>query len=164
MTEPQKHILLVEDSRTVSATASKLLESNGYKVTTLVSFSEFWAFCKMEGLDTVDVIITDLSMGSSRAGLRVAAEVHCRNSKIPVFLNSTEAIQVVLEQRDVIKGVFEKKGKEGWQGEMLAAVAEVLSPVTSDEAIVHPGFEDFDFAPNSAAQSYAERMGFFQKW
>ena len=85
-----KNILIVEDSLDYIKMLKKLLNDNGYLVTTANSGEEGIEKLKNNNNEPIDIIITDLHMPGI-SGLDMAKEVSSKNiSKAPIIILTTE--------------------------------------------------------------------------
>ena len=85
-----KNILIVEDSLDYIKMLKKLLNDNGYLVTTANSGEEGIEKLKNNNNEPIDIIITDLHMPGI-SGLDMAKEVFSKKiSKAPIIILTTE--------------------------------------------------------------------------
>ena len=77
-----KHILLVDDDSIGAALLMKFLKEEGYTVSYASSGEEALEFCRA-GMDSIDMILMDIDLGSEMDGVVVAQQVLKRINPSP---------------------------------------------------------------------------------
>ncbi|MFV1978877.1 MAG: ATP-binding protein [Myxococcota bacterium] len=86
---PRSHgecVLLVDDDDLVLLMITRMLESLGYAVKPAKSAQE--ALCVLDATPKVDLLMTDIMLGSGRSGPELAREVESRRPDLPVLFVS----------------------------------------------------------------------------
>ncbi len=83
-TGPRRHVLLVEDDRTVAALTMELLDSIGYSATHVSSAAA--ALGLLASDHAVDAVLSDVMMPGGMSGVDLAREIRKRRSDVPVML------------------------------------------------------------------------------
>lgn len=81
-----EHILFVDDDDAIVNVTSKVLQRNGYKVTSCMNGVEGWDLFK-ENSDDFDILITDLTM-PKMTGIELSAKVREADANIPIIICS----------------------------------------------------------------------------
>jgi PAS domain S-box-containing protein len=81
---PRRHVLLVEDDRTVAALTMEVLDSIGYSATHVVSATA--ALGMLASGRAVDVVLSDVMMPGGMSGVDLAREIRRGRSDLPVVL------------------------------------------------------------------------------
>jgi two-component system NtrC family sensor kinase len=101
-------VLLVEDSNEVAAVSAEYLEQLGYGVDHAVSGSD--ALRKLQGSQPYALVLSDILMPGSVAGLELARIVRQRHSDIPILLvtgYSDKAQQAVHDGFPVVRKPYD---------------------------------------------------------
>jgi two-component system NtrC family sensor kinase len=101
-------VLLVEDSDEVAAVSAEYLEQLGYGVDHAVSGSD--ALRKLQGSQPYALVLSDILMPGSVAGLELARIVRQRHSDIPILLvtgYSDKAQQAVHDGFPVVRKPYD---------------------------------------------------------
>ncbi|MDP9197868.1 MAG: response regulator, partial [Pseudomonadota bacterium] len=81
---PSRHVLLVEDDRTVAELTKEVLESIGHSATHVASADA--ALGLLASGREIDVVLTDVMMPGGMSGVDLAREIRRRRSDLPVVL------------------------------------------------------------------------------
>jgi PAS domain S-box-containing protein len=81
---PSRHVLLVEDDRTVAALTMEVLESIGHSTTHVASADA--ALGLLASGRKIDVVLSDVMMPGGMSGVDLAREIRRRRSDVPVVL------------------------------------------------------------------------------
>jgi CheY-like chemotaxis protein len=81
---PSRHVLLVEDDRTVATLMMEVLESIGHSATHVVSADA--ALGLLASGREIDVVLSDVMMPGGMSGVDLAREIRRRRSDMPVVL------------------------------------------------------------------------------
>jgi signal transduction histidine kinase/ActR/RegA family two-component response regulator len=81
---PSRHVLLVEDDRTVAELTKEVLESIGHSATHVASADA--ALGLLASGREIDVVLTDVMMPGGMSGVELAREIRRRRSDMPVVL------------------------------------------------------------------------------
>ena len=94
-----KHILIVDDSKTVRNLVAFILKAEGFKVTTAEDGLD--GLEKLYAMESVDLILSDINM-PRMDGFTFIAQVREQDiyKDIPIIIQSTEG-----EERDIQKGI-----------------------------------------------------------
>lgn len=93
-----EHVLFVDDDPAIVNVTSRVLQRNGYKVTTCVNGVEGWNSFRENG-DDFDILITDLTM-PKMTGIELSTNIREVNAKFPIIICSGNQDQLSKEMID----------------------------------------------------------------
>ena len=134
-------ILLVEDEAAVRTLVSNVLKELGYQVTEARNGDE--ALAVLEGIGTLDLLLSDIVLPGSLSGRDLATTVVQRRPRTKVLLKSGYAPEV-LDERGVSAQIPELLHKPFGKAALARKIRSVLDPRKS-----HPGRAETTQSSNS---------------
>jgi PAS domain S-box-containing protein len=134
-TEPEKllgyeHVLFVDDDLAIVNVTSRVMQRNGYKVTTCTDGQEALD-CFLAHRDELDIVVTDMTM-PKLSGIELADAIHKERPELPIILCTGHRENITAEDLEA-GGVQELVEKPYHIKNLILTMRNCLGQVEEDE-------------------------------